>query len=277
MKWRILIGMGSTAAIIALLSIIAVNEPERMLDFTQSYQARRIETGADLFDTNCSSCHGPQGRGSPLAPALNTPELFNGQRLEAVGFSGTLEDYLSGVIAAGRPIPSKGTDYPERMPTWSQEYGGPLRNDEVNSLVSFIMNWEERALAQAQPTPAGEQEDMMGNRITVELPEGDEDAGQTLAEGPLGCAGCHILAAVGPLWEGSEDQPGLALRADQRINQENYTGEASTPEQYLIESVVLPNVHLVEGYESGIMPADYGERITLQEMADLVAYMLTFR
>jgi mono/diheme cytochrome c family protein len=31
------------------------------------------------------------------------------------------------------------------MPTWSQEYGGPLRPDQIDSLVSFVMNWQDQA------------------------------------------------------------------------------------------------------------------------------------
>ncbi len=51
----------------------------------------------------------------------------------------------------------------------------------------------------------------------------------------------------------------------------------TTPEEYLIESVVMPNAFIVEGFSQGVMPTDFGERITLQDMAELLAYMLTFR
>ena len=27
------------------------------------------------------------------------------------------------------------------MPTWSQDYGGPMRPDQIRDLVNFVMNW----------------------------------------------------------------------------------------------------------------------------------------
>ena len=31
------------------------------------------------------------------------------------------------------------------MPTWSKDFGGPLRNDQIDNVVNYIMNWEEGA------------------------------------------------------------------------------------------------------------------------------------
>lgn len=276
MKWHIALGTVGVVIIVGLLGYIALGEQERMANFTTAYQSRQIEKGAALYENNCRSCHGPQGGGiQGVAPSLNSAELFTGARLEQIGFSGTIEDYLSGVIAAGRPVPSEGTSYPQRMPTWAQEYGGPLREDQIDSLVRFIMNWEDHALAggESQPTPAA---GFVGDDITVDLPPGDPESGQQLSEGPLGCAGCHTLSTVGPPWTG-DGEPGMGARAEQRIEQETYTGQAASPEQYLMESVVLPEAHIVEGYPSGVMPPGYGDRITAQELADLVAYMMSLR
>ena len=136
MKWRILLGTLAIVAVAGLLGMIALRERDRMAGFTQAYHARQIEVGAALFENNCRTCHGPQGKGiDGVAPAINATDLFNGQRLAAIGYIGTVEDYVRGVVAAGRPIPSAGTNYPNRMPTWSQRYGGPLREDQVDSLA----------------------------------------------------------------------------------------------------------------------------------------------
>jgi mono/diheme cytochrome c family protein len=141
MKWHIWLGIASTVAMVVVLGWVALNETSRMARFTAGYAARQVENGATLYENRCRTCHGPQGRGVPgLAPAINAPDLFSGERLAQAGFSGTLENYLRGVIAAGRPVPSAGTSYPERMPSWGQEFGGPLRNDEIDSLVAFVMN-----------------------------------------------------------------------------------------------------------------------------------------
>jgi mono/diheme cytochrome c family protein len=247
-----------------------------MESFSRSYHSRQIEEGARIFENNCRPCHGPQGEGSPLAPALNTASLFNGDRLAAVAFTGTLEDYVKGVISSGRPVPSEGANYPQRMPTWSQEFGGPMRPDQIESVVAFVLNWEERALAAAEPTPVTG-EPMMGTDIQIELPPGDAERGRALADGTLGCTVCHSLTPVGPAWAASGDQPGLGERAALRVEQADYAGEAGTPEQYLIESVADPNAYLVPGFTANVMPINFADRITLQQMADLMAYMLSFR
>lgn len=276
MKWYILVGMGAMAAAVVLLGIMGARETQRMQDFGFSYNARQIEEGAAIFETNCIRCHGPQGAGVPgLAPALNTPELFDGTRLKAVGFSGSLEDFLRGTISSGRPVPSEGTNYPERMPTWSEAFGGPLRLDQIDNLVAFIMNWESRAMASGQPTEAAGQ--MMGQDISVQLPAGNADAGKALTEGALGCAACHVLAEIGPPWAGNDTMDPLAIRAATRFQQSDYTGNASSEEQYLLESVIQPQIFIVQGFDQVQMPADFGDRITLQNMADLLAYMLTFK
>jgi len=275
-KWHILIGFLTAGAAVVLLGIIALNEPVRMESFSRSYHSRQIEEGARIFENSCRPCHGPQGEGSPLAPALNTASLFNGERLTAVQFNGTLEDYVKGVVSSGRPVPSEGANYPQRMPTWSQEFGGPMRPDQIEAVVAFILNWEERALAGAEPTPVSG-EPMMGADIRVELPPGDAERGRALADGTLGCSVCHSLTPVGPAWAASGDQPGLGERTALRVEQADYAGEADTAEQYLFESVADPNAYLVTGFAAGVMPTDFGDRITLQQMADLMAYMLSFR
>lgn len=276
MKWYILIGMGAFVGAAVLLGIMGIQEQQRMQDFTRSYDARRIEEGAAVFETNCIRCHGPQGDGVPgLAPALNTTSMFDGTRLKELGFAGALQDFLTATISSGRPVPSEGTNYPERMPTWSEEYGGPLRVDQIENVVAFIMNWGPRALAAGQPTEVSGP--MMGHDFSVTLPAGDADRGKALTEAGLGCAACHVVAKVGPPWAGNESMAPLAVRAAERFQQSDYTGNATTEEQYLVESVLLPQAYIVPGYEDVQMPTNFGDRVTVQDMADLLAYMLTFK
>jgi mono/diheme cytochrome c family protein len=280
MRWHIALGSVAVLFTLAVLVVVGIGEQQRMQAFTIAYESRRIEEGAKLFENNCRTCHGPQGKGIPgVAPAINTATLFNGQRLKEIGFSGTIEDYVQGVIAAGRPVPSEGTSYPQRMPTWGQEFGGPLRGDQIESLVAFVLNWEETALAEG----GGEVEGIspgqaVGTDITVELPEGDPESGAALSqESSVGCAACHELSAVGPAWAPEGGQPGVGARAETRIGDDDYTGEASTAQQYLLESIVRANDYIVEGYEANIMPGDFGQRLTSQQVADLITYMQTLR
>lgn len=280
MRWHIALGSLAVFFTLAVLVVVGIGEQNRMQAFTVAYEARRIEEGALLFENSCRTCHGPQGEGIPgVAPTLNGAALFNGERLTEIGFSGTIQDYLGGVIAAGRPVPSAGTTYPQRMPTWGQEFGGPLRIDQIDSLVAFVMNWEETALAQAGGEAAGiAPGEPFGVDISVELPAGDPESGAALSQqASVGCSACHELAAVGPAWAAEGNQPGVGARAEMRIDAGDYTGEATSTREYLIESIVRTNAHIVDGYEANIMPADFGQRLTSQQVADLIAYMESLR
>jgi cytochrome c len=278
MKWQIALGALAVAATIVVLAVVGAGEPRRMANFTISYNARQIETGALIFENNCRPCHGPQGKGiEGVAPAINAADLFNGERLKAIGFAGTVQDYVRATISSGRPVPSEGTNYPQRMPTWSQDFGGPLRDDQINSLVAYIMNWKDRALQEAAgptPTPMA---NAMGTDMTIPLPPGDADRGKSLTEGDLGCVGCHILSATGPAWLPSGDTPGIGARAETRFTESDYAGHATTAQQYLLESIVTPNAFVVSGFEPNIMPGNYGERLTVQDAADIIAYLQSIR
>ena len=276
MKGSIVLGTLALLGLTAALLFVAVTELDRMQTAQAAYESRAIETGALEFESRCRSCHGPQGKGTPLAPALNTAALFDGSRMAAVGFSGAVEDFVRGTISAGRPIPSAGTNYPQRMPTWSDRFGGPLRDDQVDGLVAFVMNWEDRALAEGAAAPELPPGEAVGPDIARSLPPGDDSNGKALAEGTLGCAACHTLSTLGPAWAGDGATPGIGTRAAARVDEPGYIGSAASAEQYLLESIVAPNAYLVSGFEANVMTGTFSGRLTPQDAADLIAYMLTF-
>jgi mono/diheme cytochrome c family protein len=261
----------------AFLILYGLNEPQRMAQLEEEQQAQAIEVGADLFDINCKGCHGPQGEGTPgLCPPLNDKHFFTG-RLGEVGWTGALEDYIVATVSSGRLVSTRPELYPGNakpaMPAWSDHYGGPLREDQIRSIAAFVMNWEATAPdRQVAATPAGP---VVGTDITKELPAGNPENGSALATAQ-GCVGCHVATQTGPAWAASADQPGIGERAATRITQPDYTGAATTPEQYLFESIVAPGVFVVEGFQP-LMPPDYGTKLTDQDVADLIAHMLTIK
>lgn len=75
---RIIAGILSFTGIMILLAWVAINENARMEEFKGRFQGRSIESGAILFENNCSTCHGQQGYGQAgVAPALNNPHFFS--------------------------------------------------------------------------------------------------------------------------------------------------------------------------------------------------------
>ena len=282
---RALMGTLVFIAIILAVGWVALNEPRRMDIYTAQYEGRSIQRGASIFVTNCSSCHGARGEGiAGVAPALNTPEMFDGTHLAELGWTGTLEDYLLLTVAAGRP--ARSADWPNPMPTWSQDYGGPMRPDEVEDVVNFILNWglayeegyaeapAEEAAAPAAPTPEEEEAptfEPVGTDVTVALPEGDPARGEALFLGtesapdgaPLGCQACHSLdgsVLVGPSLQG------VASRLP-----EGY----ESIDLYLHEAIVAPSAHIVPGFEGINMPDNFGERLDAQSLADIIAFLKT--
>jgi len=195
-----------------------------------------------------------------------------------VGWSGTLEDYIVATASSGRLISTRADLYPGQgvpaMPSFSEQFGGPLREDQIRYIAAFIMNWE--STAELVEVPSGPIGGAVGTDITKTLPEGDAARGEALAQS-LACVACHIAAPTGPAWLPSGDQPGIATRAESRFTQSDYSGQATTAWQYLFEAIVLPNAYIVPGYAQGIMPANYGQTLSDQDLADLIAYLLTLK
>ncbi len=273
MSIRVIIGTVLVAFTMMILAFVMVNEPARMADFEAGYKGRSIEAGATLFQSSCTGCHGVQGQGiEGIAPSLNAADLFDGARLKEIGWTGTTKDYIRSAIAGGRPRASAAfANYPQRMPTWSQEFGGPMRPDQVENIVDFVMNWEAAALAAAAATPAIPV-DAVGTDLNVELPQGDAANGELLFTGKVNgkypCSSCHTIdgrVGAGP------SLAGIVATAAARK-------DGLSAEQYLHESIVLPNAYIVESFANpSIMPAIFGAQMTKQELADLIAYLMTLK
>jgi cytochrome c2 len=244
------------------------------------------EQGALLFLSNCSICHGRNGEGVPgKGPTLN-PDLFTKHfpqiKSTLGGFGGTVKDFVRLTVAAGRPIESAWAleqgGFPQRMPTWGQAYGGPLTSQQVEDIVNFVVGWQADAGA-AQVI----QFDAAGSDITIELPAGDAARGEQLfaqkakqASGTNApCTACHSLVS-GEVKTG----PSLAGIADRAGTRES----GKSAEQYIRESIQQPNAFIVSddpahNYKGAsgksLMPDGLGNLMSKQDLADLIAYLLT--
>lgn len=120
-----------------------------------------------------------------------------------------------------------------------------------------------------------ETQTMVGKDIKVELPEGDPENGEYQFI-VLGCDGCHVRTPNGLQFVSDGDLPGIYERGEMRMSDPTYAGLASNNEEYVIESILDPRVYLVEGWwdEEG-MPADFGDRMTPQQLADVLEWMRT--
>ena len=94
---------------------------------------------------------------------------------------------------------------------------------------------------------------------TTGTAEGDPAAGKPLFTSQ-GCGGCH---AFGPAGTNAAVGPNLdeALQGDDAAS--------------ISEAIVDPNAEVAEGYAEGIMPDDYDQKLSDEQLADLVAFLST--
>lgn len=291
MQTKIFIGTLLFMIIFAATGLVLLNEgvlpnqDGRMQVESRAQAGRSIEAGALIFFNNCSTCHGPGGEGVPGKGPSLMPGVFNHfEELKAQKlFNGTLQDFIKSTVAAGRPVMSTYAEglggFASPMPTWGQEYGGPLRTDQVNDVANFVLNWEEEWKAgPAVPTNFKP----VGSDLTVALPTGDAAHGQELFlqnaragnNSKLPCVACHSLnpgeIKVGP------SLAGVASRAATRE-------PGKSAEQYLRESIQQPNAFIVpddpkyQANGKSAMPEGLGNGMTDQDLADLIAYLLTLK
>ena len=119
-----------------------------------------------------------------------------------------------------------------------------------------------------EPTPLPEID------LNMELPEGDPARGRGRALS-FGCMGCHQDATYAPVFEAAEGLPSMAERGEMRIADPAYEGQATTNREYILESILLPQVYIVPGEWGDPMPTTYAARMTDQELAQILAWLET--
>lgn len=97
------------------------------------------------------------------------------------------------------------------------------------------------------------------------LPPGDTTRGEALfserINGTPRCSACHTD-------ESTRMGPALTNYGDVAATRSDLSAV-----EYTLDAIVRPGRHIVRGY-SNTMYADYGEKLSTQEIADLIAYML---
>lgn len=224
----------------------------------------------------------------------NEVEIFfnnNGTRLAQVGWGGDLHGYIVTTLIHGRP--GSLNVWPNSaggMAAWSQTAGGPLRQDQIEDITAYILNWDKggtwtdedfiavqqygKPLADGSlpseppPPPVGDDVDGILRRWAAEGIVGSDVSGADLYENEYKCTDCHRAGASAP------DTIGTWTRIQtERLTQPQFSGYSG--EAYLIESIVRPNDYIIDGYNSGVMPVNFGIRMTDQHLADIIAFLMT--
>lgn len=159
----------------------------------QTPDPQMIEEGARLYADNCAVCHGPDGQGrvgATLAkdwPSIR-PELTV-RTIIANGIQGSV------------------------MPAWSQASGGPLSDEQINSLVAFILSWQTGGVPDLAPRPT-----FTPYPPITPVPEVEGDPNQGAVLFGENCAVCHgpegqgrVGATLAKNWAGI--RPDLNVRS----------------------------------------------------------------
>jgi mono/diheme cytochrome c family protein len=291
MQVKVIIGTISFMLTMIVLGFAALREPARLETYAAASVGRSIETGAHIFEQNCASCHGIEGKAEQCADPssgesiacvglpLNNPQLICGAKpakLNTIGYAGTKDAYILSTVASGRP----GT----KMPTWSERFGGPMRDDQIQDVTAFVLNWEGEWLTATGVCPTGfEWPDTVEEYLVMDIIEPIVYATQpgVAADGEAlfssyQCSVCHgsldgsVPASLGPV-----------LTDIAEVGATRVEGQSAA--QYVYESILHPNAFIAPDCPNGpctgptsAMRQDlaFAMGSNPQDMADLLAYIL---
>lgn len=303
---RILTGLISLLVLLSVCTIIGISDQTQLNVRASNFEGRSIEAGAKVWALQCARCHGVNGEGvEGQGPALASEQFVgrieiveegNGarsirvvqpsERMQQIGWTGSLADYVSSVTAAGIPIRTSNV-WDVNHPTFSERFGGPLRDDQIVDVTNFVVNWGLSPVPNDQavlPPAPGEGQEPRPTPVPLTA---EQQAGQDvyLAEG---CNACHAIRGVGTQGAIGPNLTRIGSVAEERIASESYqtgvTGQpaAATGEEYIRQSILHPNAYVVAECPqgpcpAGVMPQIYQDTITPEELDNLVAYLNSLR
>lgn len=229
---------------------------EEALDLGAMTMPQFIALGEKVYNGKgtCTLCHNPVVKRAPL---LDGVAGVAEERMKDARYKGEAKD-IAGYILESMTKPSAyvvtgfgvtGTnDTQSPMPDVSTGAIG-LNEVELKAVVAYLQN-------------------LGGAEVTVEIPKGQpaeekKDAapaapaksGEEVAK-KYGCGGCHKIAgdagAIGP----DLTKIGGKRKAD-----------------YLTRAVLEPDADIAQGFPGGMMPKDYGDKMTAGELRLLVDFM----
>lgn len=256
--------------LVALLRSWEATAPEILPQQRQPDPAQ----GALLFASTCALCHGENGSGgSPGVPALNAPE-----RLEKFD-----DDWYRSVIANGRPA--------RGMPTW----GTVLSPAQIDDLVALLSAWRDGREIQ----PAYSMADLLDQALFALSENDNESALLRLSRALEASTGrqaellreiqaqitsgdapgaVQSLAALKENWPPGDPQAGAQIYAVQCASCHGPQGEGGIGKvlqasNFIQSQSTAELVTLIQEGRPGTLMAGFADRLSEQEIADIVAWV----
>jgi mono/diheme cytochrome c family protein len=182
--------------------VLTAEQLDALVSYTlQAASGSPLEVGQRLFSQNCAACHGEFGEGgpNPARPGDVIAPISSAEYLR------TRDDAtLRAVINAGQPNFG--------MSPFGTGFGGPLDEQDIDAIVSFLRSWEANPPVEAPP----------------ELPSGAlaVEASQVYADV---CAQCHGPQGEGGIGPSLADPAFQSARTDQALFDSINLGHEATP------------------------------------------------
>jgi len=215
-----------------------------------------VSMGEELFKEKgtCTLCHNNLGR-APDILALNmvdtAAERLADERYQGVAtdtasyFNESMVDPSIYVVATFGKKGSNDTESP--MPTVNK---APLNLSviEMDAIIAFMQAKDGGEITVELPTEApAVVESASGGGAPAPAASGEE------AIGKYGCSACHVING-----SGGDLGPTLAEIGGRQ--------DAAAIQQ----SIVDPNAVIAEGFAQGLMPADFGDKMTVKELSMII-------
>lgn len=165
-------------------------------------EGQRIAKGAFDFESNCARCHGMTGEGisgkrinflyvkrpdgTEEGTLIDEGRWFGTDQVKEK--YGTLRNYIEATASSGLRNTA--------MLAWSQDYGGPLRKDQIRNIASYVMSWQGEI-------PDGAQKEAIAYQAQeiAKVTKGTDPVAVGGAVYQSTCSSCHNLTSatkVGP-------------------------------------------------------------------------------
>ncbi|HZE33077.1 MAG TPA: c-type cytochrome [Actinoallomurus sp.] len=184
------------AVVLAALAIIGVayagasSSADRAQASDTSASAQDAAKGKELFNQNCSSCHGANAEGTRTAPSL-------------IGVGAASVDFQ---VGTGRmPASNPGAQIPRKKPIFNKE--------QIQQIAAYVAS-----LGGGPPVPSSDQ---------VDPAHGDSALGGELFR--ANCAQCHNFAGSGGALTGGKYAPPLDKATPTQIYEAMITGPQAMP------------------------------------------------
>jgi nitric oxide reductase subunit C len=228
----------------------------------------QVVAGKDVWHKkNCVNCHTLMGEGAYYAPDLTQITLQRGDAYLMQFLEDPSRFYSEEVHRRLMPTPS-------------------LSDAERADVIAFLdwisrirnQNWPPRPILVSGSAVPG-----LARTVTRRGEVSDDPVvlgDELFHAAPPGCFTCHSTAPGVEL--AGPTLANMVSRAERIVASAAYTGAATDAEGYIRESILEPSAHLVEnGFWSvdgrSIMPHNYGETLTPEQVEQLVAYLMTLR